>query len=180
MKWGRPVDCGVKVLEFSDDEATEYAILSHWWVMQEVDYNEMVELVKMDKAEIREICQQEGYQKILQSCEQAQKDGYKWLWVNTCCIDRRSSAELSEAINSMYQWYENSEVCYVYLHNVPGSSFPTVPDNWYAKSNNWPKWFSRAWTLQEMIALSNVQFFNKDWHPIGDKRSLSPILQKIT
>ena len=88
MKRGRPVDCGVKVLEFSDDEATEYVILSHWWVMQEVDYNEMVELVKMDKAEIREIRQQEGYQKILQSCEQAQKDGYKWLWVNTCCIDR--------------------------------------------------------------------------------------------
>ncbi|KIM67914.1 hypothetical protein SCLCIDRAFT_60339, partial [Scleroderma citrinum Foug A] len=154
--------------EFSDDEATEYAVLSHRWIEQEVDHDEMVELAKMDKEERDEIRRRGGYRKILQGCKQAQKDGYEWLWVDTCCIDKRSSAELSEAINSMYRWYENAKVCYAYLHDVPDPWFPTT------------KWFSRGWTLQELIAPDNVQFFNKDWQCIGDKRTLAPTLQNIT
>ena len=181
IRKGKRVDRQAKVLEFSDDEVTEYAILSHRWTEQEVDYNKVVKLAKMDKEERGEIHQCDGYQKILQSCEQAKKDGYKWLWVDTCCIDKRSSAELSEAINSMYRWYENSRICYVYLHDLPGSSFPIVGDyERYPRSNGWPEWFSHGWTLQEMIALEDVQFFNKDWHPIGDKRTLLPILNYIT
>ena len=178
---GERVDRRTKVLEFGDDEATEYAILSHRWIGQEVDYNEVVKLAKMDEEVRSEIRQRDGYQKILQSCEQAKKDGYKWLWVDTCCIDKRSSAELSEAINSMYRWYENSKICYAYLHDLPGPSFPIATDyERYPKSNGWPEWFSRGWTLQEMIAPRNVQFFNKDWHPIGHKRTLAPTLQTIT
>jgi len=184
MKDGKPVDHRKNVLEFADDEETKYAILSHRWMKREVevDYGEMVKLAKMAVAQRDEIRQREGYQKILQSCKQGQSDGYEWLWVDTCCIDKRCSAELSEAINSMYRWYENAEVCYAYLHDVPASSFPTVED-WerYPKFNGWPEWFSRGWTLQELIAPSNVQFFNKDWHSIGDKRTLAPTLwQKIT
>ena len=103
------------------------------------------------------------------------------MWVDTCCIDKRSSAELSEAINSMFRWYENSSICYAYLHDVSGPLFPTARNNEsYANSNGWPEWFSRGWTLQEMIAPRDVQFFNKDWHPIGAKRILSPILESIT
>ncbi|KIM62439.1 hypothetical protein SCLCIDRAFT_59898, partial [Scleroderma citrinum Foug A] len=162
-----------KVLEFGDDEVTEYAILSHRWIGQEVDYNEIEE-----RSEIR---RRDGYRKILQSCEQAKKDGYKWLWADTCCIDKRSSAELSEAINSMYRWYENAKICYAYLHDLSGSSFPVVDDNErYPQSNGWPEWFSRGWTLQEMVAPRNVQFFNKDWQPIGDKRMLARTLSTIT
>ena len=178
---GKRVDRRVKVLEFDDSEEREYAILSHRWTEEEVDHNEIVELMKMDEEERSEIRQRDGYRKILQSCEQARKDGYKWLWVDTCCIDKRSSAELSETINSMYRWYENSSICYAYLHDLPGSSFPTARnDERYAKSNGWPEWFSRGWTLQEMMASRDVQFFNKDWHPIGDKRTLAPTLQTIT
>ena len=178
---GKRVDRRAKVLEFGDDEETEYAILSHRWSEQEVDYNEVVKLAKMDEEGRSEIRQRDGYRKILQSCEQAKKDGYKWLWVDTCCIDKRSSAELSEAINSMYRWYENSRICYAYLHDVPGSSFPTAPNNeTYPKSNGWPEWFTRGWTLQEMIAPRDVQFFNKNWHPISDKRALAFTLQTIT
>ena len=125
IKKRKRVDRRVKVLEFGNDEATEYAILSHRWIAQEVDYDEMVELAKMDRKERDEIRQRDGYRKILQSCKQAQKDGYERLWVDTCCIDKRSSAELSEAINSMYRWYENAKVCYAYLHDVHGSSLPT-------------------------------------------------------
>ena len=107
IREGKRVDGRAKVLEFGDDEVTEYTILSHRWNRQEVDYNEIVELVKVDE-ERSEICRRDGYRKILQSCERAKQDGYKWLWADTCCIDKRSSAELSEAINSMYRWYENA------------------------------------------------------------------------
>ena len=117
-----------KVLESKDDEETEYTILSHQWIEEEVDYNKMVKLAKMDMEEQDEIRKHDGYQKVLQSCEQARKDRYEWLWVNTCCIDKESSVELSEAINSMFRWYENAKVCYAYLHDVPSSSFPTECD----------------------------------------------------
>ena len=181
MEEGKPVDRRANVLEFCDDEATEYAILSHRWIGQEVDYSKIVKLAKMDEEGRSEIRQRDGYRKILQSCELSKKARYKWLWVDTCCIDKRSSAELSEAINSMYRWYANSRICYAYLHDAPGSSFPIARNNkMYVKSNGWPEWFSRGWTLQEMIAPRDVQFFNKDWHPIGDKRTLSSILEGIT
>ena len=123
---GKRVDRRAKVLEFGDDEATEYAILSHRWIEQEVDYNEVVKLAKMDEEERTEIRQRDGYRKILQSCEQAEKDGYKWLWIDTCCIDKRSSAELSEAINSMYRWYENSSICYAYCKELTLFSYETM------------------------------------------------------
>ena len=177
----KQVNRRAKVLEFSDDEATEYAILSHRWTSQEVDYAEIVKLAKKPAEERNEIRQRDGYRKILQSCEEAQKDGYEWLWVDTCCIDKRSSVELSEAINSMYRWYENAKVCYAYLHDVPGSSFPTPrEDEGYHEFNGRPEWFSRGWTLQELIAPSDVQFLNKNWQRIGDKRSLAPTLRNIT
>ena len=181
IREGKRVNRRAKVLEFGDDEATKYAILSHRWTLQEVDYAEIVKLAKKPVEERDEIRQRDGYQKILQSCEQAQKDGYEWLWVDTCCIDKRSSAELSEAINSMYRWYQNAKVCYAYLHDVPSSSFPTERDNEnHYDFDGWPEWFSRGWTLQELIAPSNVQFLNRTWQNIGDKRTLAPTLRNIT
>ncbi|KAL4082154.1 heterokaryon incompatibility protein-domain-containing protein [Scleroderma yunnanense] len=180
IREGKQVDRRTKVLEFRDDEATAYAILSHRWLDKEVDYDEMVDLAKMDREERDEICQCDGYRKILEGCEQAKRDGYEWLWVDTCCIDKRSSAELSEAINSMYRWYANSRVCYAYLHDVE-EAFPTKRDDAkYPKSNGRPEWFSRGWTLQEMIAPTDVRFFNKRWRPIGDKSALAPTLSNIT
>ena len=81
----------------------------------------------------------------------------------------------------MYRWYKNSAMCYAYLHNLASSSFPIVGDDErYPDSRGWLEWFSCGWMLQEMIAPQNVQFFNKDWHPIGDKRTLSLILENIT
>ena len=182
MSTGGRVNRRTKIFEFCDDEVTPYAILSHRWIdSTEVDYEEMADLAKMDREEGDEIRQRLGYKKILESCEQAKRDGHAWLWVDTCCIDKRSSAELSEAINSMYRWYENSRVCYAYLHDVWGSSFPTARDDQrYFNFNGWPEWFSRGWTLQEMIAPKDVQFFNKDWQPIADKRTFANILSRIT
>ena len=179
LRNGRRVDHRARVLEFGDDEVTKYAILSHRWIEQEVEYDEIVKLAKMDMENRDEIRQRDGYRKILDSCMQAEKDGYEWLWVDTCCIDKGRSAELSLAINSMYRWYENAKVCYAYLHDVLDPSFPVARNN-ERYATGWPEWFLRGWTLQEMIAPSNVQFFNKKWQAIGDKRTLAPILKNIT
>ncbi|KAI6143099.1 heterokaryon incompatibility protein-domain-containing protein, partial [Pisolithus tinctorius] len=142
-------------LKECNDETTIYAILSHRWG--------------------------DGSEKIIKSCEQARKDGYEWLWIDTCCIDKRSSAELSEAINSMYRWYQNAGVCYAYLNDVDVSVFPTKRDDSnYAESNGWPVWFVRGWTLQELIAPKKVEFFNKGWVSVGDKWRLAPRLEKVT
>ena len=182
MNEGRQVDRRRKVLEFRDDKTTAYAILSHRWVEDtEVDYEEMVILARMDVEERNEIRQRPGYWKIWGTCQQAKRAGYEWVWMDTCCIDKRSSAELSEAINSMYRWYENSRVCYAYLHDVPEPSFPTQSDKRrYPNSNGWPEWFSRGWTLQEMITPREVRFFNKDWHHVGDKARLAETLEVVT
>ncbi|KAI6118495.1 heterokaryon incompatibility protein-domain-containing protein [Pisolithus croceorrhizus] len=148
------------VLRELDDEITSYAILSHRWGA-EVGYEEMTGLMKMEEGKRDEVRQRCGYQKIIKSCEQATKDGHKWLWIDTCCIDKRSSSELSEAINSMYRWYQNAQVCYAYLNDVCESIFPTVQDN-------------------ELVAPKQVEFFNKDWVSIGNKRRLAPALEDIT
>ena len=179
MSDGGRVNRRTKVLEVADDEATSYAILSHRWTEQEVNYEEITDLVKMEKDEQNEVRQRLGYQKIHASCEQAKRDKFEWLWVDTCCIDKRSSAELSEAINSMYRWYENSGVCYAYLQDVR-SSFPRLASEIYPNSKGWPEWFLRGWTLQEMIAPRNVQFFNEGWESIGNKKILAHTLSRIT
>ena len=176
MTAGMQVDINV----FGDDK-TDYAILSHRWNDTEVNYKEIVDLAKMEGQKRDDIRERAGYKKILDTCRQAQKDGYEWVWVDTCCIDKRSSAELSEAINSMYRWYANAKACYAHLHDVDGSSFPTEKDDEkYQEWNGWPEWFSRGWTLQEMIAPSDVQFFNENWQPIGTKKTLAETLATIT
>ena len=147
MSIGWPVGRRTKVLEFCDDETTKYAILSHRWIdPTEVNYEEMVDLAKMDKQEQDEIRNRQGYKKIVNACKQAQKDRCEWVWIDTCCIKKQSSAKLSEAINLMYWWYANAKICYAYLHDVDGS-FPTYGRKMYHKSLGWPEWFSRGWTL---------------------------------
>ncbi|KAI6146994.1 heterokaryon incompatibility protein-domain-containing protein [Pisolithus thermaeus] len=169
-----------EVLKELNDEDTRYAILSHRWGV-EVGYEEMTGLMKMEEQKRNEVKQRAGYQKIVESCKQAKRDGYAWLWIDTCCIDKRSSAELSEAINSMYRWYQNAQMCYAYLNDVDESIFPTEQDDSkFDQSNGWPEWFVRGWTLQELIAPKQVTFFNKDWLPIGNKQRLASKLQKIT
>ncbi|KAI5993783.1 heterokaryon incompatibility protein-domain-containing protein [Pisolithus orientalis] len=171
-----------EVLKVSDGKGTRYAILSHrWGADSEVNYKEMIGLMKMEEHKRDNVRQRDGYQKIVKSCEQAMKDGYEWLWIDTCCINKRSSSELSEAINSMHRWYQHAHVCYAYLNDVEESIFPAKRDrDKFGESNGWPVWFLRGWTLQELIAPSQVKFFNKDWVPIGDKRHLAPMLKDIT
>ncbi|RYC54116.1 hypothetical protein CHU98_g12092 [Xylaria longipes] len=93
--------------EFFGSAIPKYAILSHTWENDEValeDWHNRSSAVKKT-----------GYKKILSACYQARRDNLEYLWVDTNCIDKKSSAELTEAINSMFAWYQNSQRCYVYL-----------------------------------------------------------------
>lgn len=148
--------------EFYGKSIPNYAILSHTWGDEEVTLQSMGVLGDSDsKASV-------GYQKITSSCALARSDGLEYLWINTCCIDKTSSAELSEAINSMYQWYHNAEVCYAYLVDVASNPPSAECDAEFCKS----RWFKRGWTLQELLAPANVIFYNKEWRELGTKTSL--------
>ncbi|KIM53334.1 hypothetical protein SCLCIDRAFT_1222869 [Scleroderma citrinum Foug A] len=167
----------------ADLAVIEYAILSHCWgaPAEEVQFKEMQGLARMGKAKRKKLRERIGYQKILKSCEQAFKDKLDWVWVDTCCINKESSAELSEAINSMFRWYESSKRCYAYLHDISDSAFPSEEDQeTFGQFNGWPKWFTRGWTLQELIAPRDIQFFNRTWDCIGDKKGLASTLTKVT
>jgi hypothetical protein len=145
----------LELKEFFGRNIPPYAILSHTWGSEEVSF------VEMKKPKYREMAQHKaGFAKIKGCCEQAKRDNFEWAWVDSCSIDKRSSAELSEAINSMYQWYINAEICYVYLTDVPSGSEAIAM---LEKS----KWFTRGWTLQELLAPRKLVFFAKDWIPIG-------------
>ncbi len=154
-----------------------YAILSHTWNKHEQSLQ--------DVQAIGEECLQDGTNprdhpelspKIRQFLILAEKNGYRWAWADSCCIDKTSSSELSEAINSMYQWYAEAEVCYAYLADVPGDDDLEAPESAFQNS----RWHTRGWTLQELIAPESVIFLSADWGKLGNRAALAGLLQKIT
>jgi hypothetical protein len=153
--------------EFFGAEIPPYAILSHTWGEGEVSFQELRSSGGKNKA---------GYDKIRGCCEMAVSDGFQYIWVDTCCIDKTSSAELSEAINSMYNWYRLSDVCYVYLPDVAANLGTKATEDAIRKS----RWFTRGWTLQELIAPSGVIFFDSKWGDLGTKESLEAVITDIT
>ncbi|KAM0426088.1 hypothetical protein ACHAPT_008719 [Fusarium lateritium] len=150
----------LKLKYFVDDEIPPYAILSHRWEAEEILFEDI---------QTEHWPRKKGLDKVKKACRQASADGLEYIWIDTCCIDKRSSAELSEAINSMFNWYYRSKVCYAYLFDVPDDNTKT-----FMKS----KWFTRGWTLQELIAPQHVEFFDNKWRKIGDRLSyLEPIVE---
>ncbi|KAI1737456.1 heterokaryon incompatibility protein-domain-containing protein [Xylaria scruposa] len=156
--------------EYHGVEVPPYAILSHTWNNEEVSFSEF---------QNGEGPSLQGYQKILACCRQAASDGLDAVWIDTCCIDKRSSAELSEAINSMFKWYQNAAICYAYLDDVvnvdDSASVSRLPAS-FSKS----RWFTRGWTLQELLAPSVVVFYSVGWVRIGSRRDLADIIAEIT
>lgn len=127
--------------EFIGTSIPPYAILSHTWGDGEVSFKDLTD---------DPFCKSKsGYAKILMTCELAKRDNLQYAWIDTCCIDKTSSAELSEAINSMYQWYHKAEKCYAYLVDLESS--PERQQNLTTCH-----WFTRRWTLQELIAPVDV------------------------
>ncbi|KAF2029556.1 HET-domain-containing protein [Setomelanomma holmii] len=155
----RLINCSTLQLEeYFGDKVPRYAILSHTWGDEEVTFADFTH----DQAGARK---KKGYGKISHTCRQALQDGLHYAWVDTCCIDKTSSAELSEAINSMFAWYAYSCVCYVYLADVAAADFHT-------KSHR-SRWVTRGWTLQELLAPSDLMFYDTIWHPLGTRQVLA-------
>jgi hypothetical protein len=162
----RLINCTtLKLEEFLDDNIPPYAILSHTWGKEEVSLAEFTSNDDILKSK-------EGFIKIAFACSQALRDQLQYTWVDTCCIDKTSSAELSEAINSMFQWYKSSTICYAYLTDVMWDTF----DETFPQS----RWWSRGWTLQELLAPSNVTFFDRNAKSMGTKSDHSKQIAEIT
>jgi hypothetical protein len=145
----------------------QYAVLSHTWSGEEI----LFEDVKAGPVNIPRA--KAGFPKMRDSCARAQSDGYEYIWIDTCCIDKSSSAELSEAINSMFEWYERSAVCYAYLDDY-ASEYIDETLLYHCR------WFTRGWTLQELIAPRKVEFFNRYWVHLGSRINLATVLSSIT
>jgi hypothetical protein len=167
----------IQLEEFAENEIPPYAILSHTWgkTGDEVSFQDIQDRARAEK--------KPGYRKIKYCCDQAIKDGLKYAWVDTCSIDKSSSAELSEAINSMFRWYECAVKCYVYLADVHADACaqPILdPSNRFKDAFSRSLWFSRGWTLQELLAPRRMIFYTSTWVAIGSKLGLCEDIQKIT
>lgn len=142
----------LELQEFYLERVPRYGILSHTWADEEVSFQDMSTAARTQK---------KGFSKIIQTCILALADGLEYAWVDTCCIDKSSSAELTESINSMFQWYANATKCYVFLDDLQQ----------YAMDDLFPnsRWFSRGWTLQELLAPRVLEFYDTTWRLIGNK-----------
>jgi Heterokaryon incompatibility protein (HET) len=155
-------------LEFIEDPQTcIYAILSHTWGNDEVTFQDMADIERARK--------KQGFSKIERTCELAVERSIEYAWIDTCCIDKSSSAELTEAINSMFRWYKQSQICFVYLCDLLSINRDHV-DIYLPQC----KWFTRGWTLQELIAPEEIEFYDRGWNLIGTDDSLQGVLAEIT
>ncbi|RII22710.1 hypothetical protein CUC08_Gglean013428 [Alternaria sp. MG1] len=162
------------------DKIPPYAILSHTWKEgQEVTFADLKDL---DNAVDVDTQRKEGYRKIRFCAQQAKRDGLDYFWVDTCCIDKANSQELQEAINSMFDWYQKAKKCYVYLSDVECNTSDAESES----SRRWKpafrksRWFTRGWTLQELLAPASVVFYSKEGDLLGDKQSLKDTIHEIT
>jgi hypothetical protein len=131
-----------------------YGILSHTWGLDEVTFTDFTTNLEAAKAK-------SGFVKIQRCIDQALMDDISYCWVDTCCIDKSSSAELSEVINSMFRYYEEARICYVFWFDVDATLPGLIPQLESCR------WFTRGWTLQELIAPKKRVFFDKHWRHIG-------------
>ncbi|KAE9365070.1 hypothetical protein N431DRAFT_304796, partial [Stipitochalara longipes BDJ] len=158
--------------EFPGSNHPPYGVLSHTWGDSEVSFQDMSAIVTSAK-------QKAGFNKIRGVCQQAQRDGLGYVWVDTACIDKASPAELNEAVNSIFTWFQFATICYVYLADLSPS-----PDTEKLLNFRGPfyqcRWFTRGWTLLELIAPPVVRFFDCEWNFIGTKKGLVQQVSQIT
>lgn len=133
---------------FEGSGPPRYAILSHKWEEDEISCYELL---------TGEFRHKRGFQKVDFCCKQARQDNLRYIWVDTFCIDKKNSAELSEAINSMWKWYRNATICYAYLCDV---SISAEAGEMRTTNLTESVWFTRGWTLQELIAPRTLVFYD--------------------
>jgi hypothetical protein len=176
----RLLKCDGNGFSLTEDLTTNippYAILSHTWGpdADEVTYKDLIDGAGKDKA---------GYKKLEFCAEQARHHKLKHFWVDTCCIDKSDPIEVQRSINSMFRWYRDATRCYVYLSDViivcKQEQESEQPEPEWKRAFRTSKWFTRGWTLQELLAPATVEFFAKHGQHLGDKRSLEQVIHEIT
>ena len=166
----------MSLVEYNVEGTPRYAVLSHTWGAndEEVTYKDFTEGTGGRKA---------GWKKIAFCRKQAAVDNIQHFWIDTCCIDKGSSAELTEAVNSMFRWYHESAKCYVYLSDVSIHEFEEndyISGRFQNTTFQESRWFTRGWTLQELIAPTSVEFFSREGTRLGDKESLEKVVSNTT
>lgn len=166
--------------EFSGDNIPDYVALSHTWAEdngQEISYQD-VELSSQE----HDLKHKLGWKKLRFCQQQAETDGIRYLWIDTCCIDKKNGVEVAASINSMFRWYKRARKCYVYLSDVS----TRVGEVDEAREAAWKyqfrhsHWWKRGWTLQELIAPTIVEFYSSEGVRLGDKASLERMINDIT
>ena len=165
---------------FPDNNIPPYAILSHTWGSKddEASFNDIHDTTHKKEIFFQGLFKN-GYDKIRFCGEQAKRDGLHYFWVDSCCIDSANEVELRKAINYMFRWYKNAKRCYVYLSDVSAQDQGGQPLEWTTKFRE-SRWFTRGWTLQELLAPRIVEFYSKDCIRLGDKRSLEHEIREVT
>lgn len=161
-----------------------YAILSHRWEEHEVTFADLAGPILENERETwepKDTRKAISWKKIKGACKIAREQdcAIKWIWLDMCCINKESSAELQESLNSMFAWYRDAGICLVYLRDVPDCELwdASKDDSAFQES----EWFARGWTLQELIAPGNsMLFFSRDWKPIGTRGDLASLISDIT
>lgn len=165
----------IELTSFDDDDPPRYAILSHTWSDgQEVTYAELLAGTSKEKT---------GFAKILFCLDRAAEDEIDYVWVDSCCIDRSTSDEVATAINSMFKWYQHAAKCYVYLSDVYVPDEVTDAEKYritWDQAFRGSRWFTRGWTMQELLAPPVVEFFDRGGKRLGSKVSLEQEIHKIT
>ena len=172
------------------EEIPPYAILSHTWGANEQSLQDVENASRpglldrvFDKFRShrrpRSVLPKLGA-KIRDCCHFAKANLFDWVWIDTCCIDKTNLAELSESINSMFRWYRNAELCIAFLDNVHDNLQSSRSFEGIQETFKQSRWFKRGWTLQELIAPSDVLFVSSDWKPIGSRISLAEYISAVT
>ncbi|KAF1932668.1 HET-domain-containing protein [Didymella exigua CBS 183.55] len=161
-------DSSFRLVYRVNQQIPPYAILSHTWGanQDEVTFQDLTNGTGTTKA---------GFRKINFCAKQAALNGLKFFWIDTCCIDKSSSTELLEAINSMFRWYQESAKCFVYLDDVSSDSLAKDGQS-FQKS----RWFTRGWTLQELLAPKCIEFFSREGYQLGSRSSRVQEIADIT
>ncbi|KAK7999489.1 heterokaryon incompatibility protein-domain-containing protein [Apiospora arundinis] len=192
-----------KLVEANDIHTLpQYAILSHTWISpkDEITYQDF----KQRKSDIEnDIFKQKGWAKLRKYCDRAARDGWEWAWMDTCCIDKTNPADTQEAINAMFRWYQRAGICYAYLDDVDINSDTSYPvpegcdlddiaghdnvadprsDSHKALRESLinSKWFTRGWTLQELLAPPYLVFVDRAWRRIGTRESWSDEIREAS
>lgn len=153
-----------RTAELAEDRIPQYAILSHTWA---IDNNEEVQFSDLSSTDaIKRAKSKPGFRKLKFCMRQAERDGSDYFWVDSCCINRDSDAELGLSIRSMFRWYHKARKCYVYMPDVRLADAPAQQP--VVESFIYNRWFTRGWTVQELLAPREVEFFDVDGERLGN------------